>query len=313
MPDVDAILHTDLPLPHRRQGKVRDIYDATLPDGSPGLLLVVTDRISAFDVVMANGVPGKGVLLTQISRFWFDRLASSSQVPHHLISMEPEDVAGLTDAQREMLRGRMMLCRKTRVVPIECVVRGYLAGSGYKEYVEHSTVCSIPLPPGLRRSERLEEPIFTPSTKAEKGHDENISFEQACEIAGEALMKKLRDLSLAIYIMGRDHAAARGILLADTKFEFGLPLDDKDGQPILIDEVLTPDSSRFWPADGYQPGEEPLSLDKQYVRNHLEELVAAGKWDKTPPGPTLPTDVVINTLARYQEAYDRLTGAPIVA
>jgi phosphoribosylaminoimidazole-succinocarboxamide synthase len=309
-----AVMKTDLPLPGRRQGKVRDIYDATLADGSAALLIVASDRISAFDVVMPNGIPGKGVVLTQISRFWFDIIGRTlaDKLSHHLISTDPADVPGLSDAQRRQLRGRVMVCRKTRVVPIECVVRGYLAGSGWKEYQKSQTVCGISLPEGLRQCDKLPKPIFTPATKVDDGHDENISFERACELVGEPLMTTLRDLSMAIYQMGHDHAAERGIILADTKFEFGLPLDQADAggqvKPILIDEVLTPDSSRFWPAADYAPGRDQASFDKQYVRDHLERVVAAGQWDKTPPGPVLPDEIIANSLRKYLEAYRLLTG-----
>lgn len=308
-----ALLSTNLPLPGRRQGKVRDIYEATLHDGTPVLLIIASDRISAFDVVMSNGIPGKGVVLTQISRFWFDMVKQKlgDKLLHHLIRTSADDVAGLDDEQKQQLRGRVMVGRRCKVVPIECVVRGYLAGSGWKEYQQSRTVCGIQLPAGLRQCEKLPEPIFTPATKEESGHDENISFERACEIVGEDLMTKLRDLSLAIYKMGHDHAAQRGIILADTKFEFGVPLDGASKQPILIDEVLTPDSSRFWPADTYQPGRDQDSYDKQYVRNYLEGLVKAGQWNKTPPGPTLPDEIVRNTLAKYLEAYRLLTGGEL--
>jgi len=315
----DAIMKTWLPLPGRRQGKVRDIYEARLADGTAALVIVATDRISAFDVVMANGLPGKGVVLTQISRFWFDMIADrlGDRLKHHLISTDPADVPGLDDQQRDALQGRVMVGRRTRVVPIECVVRGYLAGSGWKEYQQSKTVCGIKLQSGLKQCDKLPQPIFTPATKEASGHDENISFERAGAIAGEGLMTRLRDLSLAIYTMARDYAAERGIIIADTKFEFGLPIDGSVGNnavvagagPILIDEVLTPDSSRFWPADEYEPGRDQRSYDKQYVRNYLQELVDAGRWDKTPPGPALPDDVVKNTMAKYLEAYERLTGS----
>lgn len=314
MPQVsDAVVATDLPLPGRRQGKVRDIYQAKHADGTDVLLIIASDRISAFDVVMSNGIGSKGIVLTQISRFWFDMVAEKlgDQLQHHLIATDADEVEGLDDLARSTLRGRVMVCRRTNVVPIECVVRGYLAGSGWKEYQQSKTVCGIELPDGLQQCSKLPEPIFTPATKEESGHDENISFERACEIAGTELMTKLRDLSLAIYQLGHDHAAERGIILADTKFEFGKPLDDPDADPILIDEVLTPDSSRFWPASEYQAGRDQASYDKQYVRNYLEQLVNAGDWDKTPPGPTLPQEIVGNTLAKYLEAYRLLTGSEL--
>ena len=307
-----AIMQTDLSLPGRRQGKVRDIYEAKLENGTDALVIVATDRISAFDVVMPNGVPGKGIVLTQISRFWFDMIAKElgDRLHHHLISTDPKDIPSLTDEQAHMLNGRVMIGRKCKVVPIECVVRGYLAGSGWKEYTKNQTVCGIKLPAGLRQCDRLPEPIFTPSTKAETGHDENISFDQACDVAGRDLMTKLRDLSLAIYETGHRYAQQRGIVLADTKFEFGLPLDQDTDQatPILIDEVLTPDSSRFWPADQYEPGHDQPSFDKQYVRNYLQGLVDNDRWNKTPPGPELPDEIVRNTLEKYLEVYRALTG-----
>jgi phosphoribosylaminoimidazole-succinocarboxamide synthase len=302
-----AVLETRLNLPNRRTGKVRDLYDVTLASGDPALLIVATDRISAFDVVMQNGLPGKGVVLTQISRFWFDHFAG--EVSHHLLSTDPADVPGLTAAERDVLRGRMMLCRKTEVVPIECIARGYITGSGWKDYQRTGSVCGIELPEGLRNSDRLAEPLFTPSTKADTGHDENISFEQGVDLVGEALMTWLKDTTLSLYGKARDYALQRGIILADTKFEFGrLP---GETTPILIDEIFTPDSSRFWPADDWEPGREQASFDKQIVRNYLETLVADGTWDKSPPGPVLPGEVVEKTMARYLEAYQRLTGSTL--
>ncbi len=329
---TQCVLGTNLPLSGRRSGKVRDIYDITLADGSPGLLVVATDRISAFDVVMANGLPGKGVVLTQLSRFWFDRLSSGATsaatsgeadggIRHHLLSTRAQDVPGLPQALHAGIDRRMMLCRKTEVVPIECIARGYLAGSGLKEYEQRGTVSGIPLPAGLSNGDKLPAPLFTPSTKAASGHDENISFEQAVARVGAPLMAWLRDATLALYARAADYAASRGILLADTKFEFGIPLDPaarRPGpaglavEPILIDEIFTPDSSRFWPADRWQPGREPESFDQQVVRNYLETLVAAGRWNKSPPGPTLPADVIDATLQRYRDAFERLTGEPII-
>lgn len=300
-----AVMETNLPLPNKRQGKVRDIYDCTLPDGSPGLLIVATDRISAFDVVMSNGIPGKGIVLTQISKFWFEHFAST--IPHHLVSTDPADLPDIPESEHPAMRGRIMICKKTNVVPIECVVRGYLTGSGLKDYKKTGQVCGITLPEGMVNSQIIEEPIFTPATKAQIGeHDENISFERACEIAGTELMTTLRDLSIDIYAKGRAYAAERGIIMADTKFEFGIPLTG--GDPIIIDEMLTPDSSRFWPADEYEVGREQNSLDKQYVRNYLQELVDSGGWDKTAPGPSLPDEILSNTLDRYHQAYEQLTG-----
>jgi phosphoribosylaminoimidazole-succinocarboxamide synthase len=252
-------------------------------------------------------------VLTQISRFWFDLIGRqlAGRLRHHLLSTDPKDIPGLSEPQRRELEGRVMIGRKANVVPVECVVRGYLAGSGWKEYQKSQTVCGVKLPPGLRQCDRLPQPIFTPATKAATGHDENISFEEACRTAGTELATRLRDLSLAVYRLGHDYAAKRGIILADTKFEFGLPLDGSGSEPMLIDEVLTPDSSRFWPADQYQPGRDQPSFDKQYVRNYLEDLVQRGKWDKTPPAPALPEEVVRNTLGKYLEAYRKLTGAEL--
>ncbi|MEQ8859594.1 MAG: phosphoribosylaminoimidazolesuccinocarboxamide synthase [Pseudomonadales bacterium] len=301
---ADALLDTRLDLPNRRSGKVRDIYDVDLGNGEQALLIVATDRVSAFDVVMANGLPGKGVVLTQISRFWFEHFAG--QVDHHLLSTSADDVPGLSAAERRTLDGRIMLCRKTEVVPIECIARGYITGSGWKDYQRTGSVCGIPLPEGLRNSDRLAEPLFTPSTKAETGHDENISFAEGAAVVGEELMSWLKNTTLTLYGKARDYALECGIILADTKFEFGrLPGRDT---PLLIDEIFTPDSSRFWPADQWRPGGEQPSFDKQIVRNYLETLVAAGEWDKTPPGPILPDEVVETTMARYLEAYHRLTG-----
>ena len=299
-----ALLETQLNLPNKRQGKVRDLYDVRLANGADALLIVATDRVSAFDMVMANGLPGKGVVLTQISKFWFDLFAD--EVEHHLISTDPAEVPGLSPAEREDLAGRIMLCRKTEVVPIECIARGYITGSGWKDYQASGAVCGIPLPPGLRNSDRLEAPLFTPSTKADTGHDENISFAAGAEIVGEELMRWLSATTLSLYNKARAYALERGIILADTKFEFGRPPGAET--PILIDEIFTPDSSRFWPADQWQPGREQPSFDKQIVRNHLETLVAAGEWDKTPPGPALPDEVVERSTARYREAYRLLTG-----
>ena len=305
---MEAVVSTDLGLPNKRSGKVRDLYDVTLPGGDPGLLIVATDRISAFDVVMENGLPGKGVVLTQISRFWFDRV--QERVDHHLVSTDAADIPGLTDAERHALRGRVMLCRGTEVLPVECIARGYITGSGWKDYQRSGKVCGIPLPAGLVNSDRLERTLFTPSTKAEMGlHDENISFEEGAAIVGEDTMRWLRDTTLGLYEDARAYALERGIILADTKFEFGRV--DGAGTPLLIDEIFTPDSSRFWPADVWAPGREQPSFDKQYVRNYLETVVASGAWDKTPPGPRLPDEVLENTMARYLEAYERLTGAPL--
>ena len=301
------ILETNLPLPNRRQGKVRDLYDVRLPDGGEALLIVATDRVSAFDVVLANGPAGKGVVLTQISKFWFDRFGG--EFDHHLISTDAADVPGLNAAEREQIAGRAMLCRKAQVLPVECIARGHLAGSGWKDYQRRGQVCGIDLPAGLRNGDRLPQPLFTPSTKADTGHDENISFDEGAAIVGKNTMQWLQDATLRLYGLARKHAFEHGIVLADTKFEFGVL--EEGATPILVDEIFTPDSSRFWPADEWRPGEEQPSFDKQYVREHLETLVAAGQWDKTPPGPALPDDVLANTMSRYLEAYRRLTGSEL--
>jgi len=279
-------------------GKVRDLYAV-----GDDLLLVASDRVSAFDVVLPTPIPGKGEVLTRISQFWFDRLAHI--VPSHLITVDPAQFpAALSDHAAE-LRGRAMLCRRAQMLPVECVARGYLAGSGWKEYQANGTVCGIALPAGLRESEQLPEPIFTPATKAAIGdHDENISFDQAAEIVGADVAEQLRSLTLALYREAHAHAADRGILLADTKFEFGWI----DGVMTLCDEALTPDSSRYWPADAYEAGRSQDSYDKQIVRDWLE----ASGWDKTPPGPELPSDVVARTRARYTEVYELLTGEPFI-
>ncbi len=301
---ASALLHTELSLPNKRAGKVRDLYDVPLPDGGQALLIVATDRISAFDVVMHNGLPGKGIVLTQISKFWFDHF--SAEVNHHLLSTDVADVPGLTHAEQDMLRGRIMLCRQTAVVPIECIARGYITGSGWKDYQATGSVCGIKLPRGLQNSDKLAEPLFTPSTKAASGHDENISFAEGVDQVGEELMQWLRATTLKLYSRARDYAGERGIILADTKFEFGLVKGQSE--PLLIDEIFTPDSSRFWPAQEWQPGREQASFDKQIVRNYLETLVENGGWDKTPPGPVLPEEVVEKTLQRYLQAYEMLTG-----
>ncbi len=304
---TNAVLETRLQLPNRRSGKVRDLYDVTLEDGSEALLIVATDRISAFDVVMGNGLPGKGIVLTQISKFWFDHFAG--EFDHHLLSTDVNDVPGLTDTQRKTLARRIMLCRKTEVLPIECIARGYLTGSGWKDYQRTGELCGIELPKGLVNSDRLPEPLFTPSTKAASGHDENISFAQGVEVVGTETMRWLQHATLDLYSKASAYALKRGIILADTKFEFGrLPGSD---EPLLIDEIFTPDSSRFWPADLWQPGQEQPSFDKQIVRNYLETVVAAGQWDKSPPGPELPQEVMDKSLGRYLEAYERLTESKL--
>jgi len=279
-----------------RRGKVRDVYDL-----GDEVLLVATDRISAYDVVLPTPIPGKGIVLTQISKFWFDFFADS--LSHHLIEVVDQEAPPGLEKHLPQLRGRTMRCKKTDVVPIECVVRGFLAGSGWKDYQRTGAVCGIPLPPGLQQCEQLPEPIFTPATKADQGHDENISFKEACDRAGAECMTLLRDRSIELYRKAAAHARPRGIIIADTKFEWGL----RDDEYLLIDEVLTPDSSRFWPVEAYQPGRDQDSFDKQYVRNYLTTLVKAGEWDKTPPGPELPEQIVTNTVAKYREAATRLT------
>ncbi len=302
-----ALLETNLPLPNKRSGKVRDLYDIKLPDGQPGLLIVATDRTSAFDVVMENGLPGKGIVLTQLSTFWFRHF--EDEYRHHLVSVDSADIPDLSEQEQKSLTGRVMICRKTRVMPIECIARGYLAGSGWKDYQATGMVCGIELPKGLRNGDRLEHPLFTPSTKAASGHDENISFDEGSRLIGIEAMSYLRDTTVSLYGRARDYASKKGIILADTKFEFGVP--DGEDEPILIDEIFTPDSSRFWPADEWKPGGEQPSFDKQYVRNYLESLVEQNIWNKNPPGPYLPEHIVRDTMARYCEAYVRLTGEEI--
>lgn len=305
---LQTVLQTNLNLPNRRQGKVRDLYDVELTNHDTALLIVATDRISAFDVVLATGLPGKGRVLTQISKYWFEVFADT--VEHHLISTEPADVPGLSTSERTMLKDRMMLCRRTEVIPVECIARGYLTGSGFKEYQKTGAVCGIKLPPNIKNSDRLTEPIFTPSTKAEAGdHDENISFEQGVSVVGQETMEWLQTKTLDLYSRASEYAHDKGIILADTKFEFGL-LDDRS-EPILIDEIFTPDSSRFWPADDWEPGREQSSFDKQIVRNYLETVVSDQAWDKKPPGPELPVHVVKGTMRRYLEAYELITGEPL--
>lgn len=293
------VTETDLDLPVFRKGKVRDVYEV----GDDRLLMVATDRISAFDVVLKPGIPDKGACLTQISNFWFDLLEGEHGIQNHLVATDVADFPEELQEHADILRGHAVLVEKLEPLPVECIVRGYITGSGWKDYQRTGKVCGIPLPEGLQESERLEEALFTPSTKADEGHDENIAFEQAAGLVGQETAEWLRDTSLAIYRAARDHAAAKGILLADTKFEFGRRAD---GTVVLMDEVLTPDSSRFWPADEYQVGQGQPSFDKQYVRDFLETL----DWDKTPPGPRLPDEIVAGTSARYKEAYERLTDRP---
>ena len=307
------VVATELALPGLRRGKVRDVYD--LPDDAhgPRLLIVASDRISAFDVVMPTPIDGKGCVLTELSTFWLRFIESRGLCRTHLIGtdLEPAVADRLSEADRRALRGRVTIARKCRVIPIECVVRGYLEGSGWKEYVQTGHVCGVVLPPGLRQCDRLPTPIFTPATKEEFGkHDENVTFERACALVGEETMRTLRRLSLEIYAAASSHALARGIIIADTKFEFGIPLDRagrEEGGPILVDEALTPDSSRFWPADRYTPGGPQPSFDKQFLREYLEKLVSEGRWNKQAPGPALPADVVSRTLEKYRRARDLLT------
>lgn len=311
---MPAIVSTDLPLPGRREGKVRDLYRIPAGDGRPErLLLIATDRLSAFDVILPTPIPGKGALLTRMAREWMEWIEREGICRTHLTGEMLADAAtGLTDQQIKPLEDRSVVASVAEIVPIECVIRGYLEGSGWKEYQQTGAICGVSLPEGLKQCDRLPEPIFTPATKAEAGeHDENISYERACEIAGEPVMRRLRDISLAIYTRAAQRAAPRGVIIADTKFEFGfLPSETGPDGLILVDEALTPDSSRFWPAEHYEPGHAQPSFDKQFVREYLEELVGNGEWDKSAPGPELPDDVVRATLGRYEEAYTRLFGDP---
>jgi len=294
-----VLLQTEFPdLKLHSRGKVRDLYDL---DGQ--LLFIATDRISAFDYVLASGIPEKGRVLTQISLFWFEFL--KDVVKNHLITSRIEDYPPQLQKYSEQLRGRSMLVKKARMVDIECVVRGYLSGSGWKDYQKTGSVCGIKLPPGLRESDKLPQPIFTPATKALSGHDENISFSEMANRVGRDLAEELRGLSIRIYQSAADYAAGRGIIIADTKFEFG----HTDEGLILADEVLTPDSSRFWPADKYQPGRSQESFDKQFVRDYLEEI----KWNKQPPAPALPDDVACKTSEKYMQAYVVLAGRELPA
>ena len=276
------------------RGKVRDVYEVS----DDQLLIVATDRLSAFDVVMAEGIPDKGRVLTQLSCFWFDFLREF--VPTHFLTADVGEYSPKFQKHLDQLAGRSMLVRKTKPFPIECVVRGYLVGSGWKDYRATGAVCGIKLPAGLQESAKLDRPLFTPSTKAQEGHDENISWEEVVATVGSDVAEELRDQSLAVYAKARDYAEARGIIIADTKFEWGLWKD----RIILIDEVLTPDSSRFWPQEGYEPGKSQPSFDKQFVRDYLESI----HWNKQPPPPALPSDVVEKTSEKYREAYRRLTG-----
>jgi phosphoribosylaminoimidazole-succinocarboxamide synthase len=290
----DVVINTDMPdVGTPRRGKVRDIYDL-----GEHLLLVVTDRVSAFDVVLPNGIPGKGKVLTAISLFWFKMMEDI--VRNHIIAIDVKDFPQKLRKYADMLQGRSLLVKKAKVVPVECIVRGYLSGSGWKSYQKDNTVCGIKLPSGMSESSKIEQPIFTPSTKAETGHDINISFDEVKEIIGESTAMKLKDLTLKIYERARDHAEKKGIIIADTKMEFGV----FNNEIIIIDEILTPDSSRFWGIKDYAPGRRQDSFDKQIVRDYLLTL----DWDQTPPGPELPDEIVEKTSARYHEILRILTG-----
>ncbi|QEE29014.1 phosphoribosylaminoimidazolesuccinocarboxamide synthase [Terriglobus albidus] len=294
-----ALLQTDLPLPLTARGKVRDI----LAVSDRELLFVATDRISAFDHVLGSGIPDKGKVLTQLSLFWFEHLREI--VPNHLITSDVARYPSPLPEYAKQLQGRSMLVKRAEMFPVECVVRGYISGSGWKDYQKTGMICGIPLPKGLRESDRLPEPIFTPAAKNNVGHDENISFEDVIQVVGRDTANQLRDLTLAIYAKASAHAESKGLILADTKFEFGVI----DGAITLADEVLTPDSSRYWPADLYSPGGAQPSFDKQYVRDYLESI----HWNKQAPAPALPEEVIVNTRAKYLEAYQRITGNPLEA
>jgi phosphoribosylaminoimidazole-succinocarboxamide synthase len=299
LPAVAPLLETDLPgLTLLRRGKVRDVYALD----ADRLLIVATDRISAFDYVLGSGIPDKGRILTQLSAFWFEMLRDV--IPNHLVSTDVRELPAALAGHAEALAGRSMLVRRTTPAPIECVARGYLSGSGWKEYKEHGRVCGIALPAGLRESDRLPSPIFTPATKAETGHDENISEDAAAAIVGPSVIRRLRDATLALYERAAAHSASRGLLLADTKFEFGWTGEPAASDLILIDEALTPDSSRYWPMSAYRPGGAQPSFDKQFVRDYLESI----RWNKQPPVPSLPGDVVERTREKYLEAFRLLTG-----
>jgi len=294
MASQNALLTIDLPgIPRVKSGKVREVFDL-----GDSLLFVATDRISAFDCIMPNGIPGKGEILTRISDFWFKK--SASFLPNHLLSGPDQSLPERLSPFEESIKGRSMIVRKLMPLPIECVVRGYLAGSGWKEYQKTQTVCGVKLPAGLQESSKLPSPIFTPATKAEEGHDENISFAEAAKLVGPEIAAKVCDASLHLYQFAADYALSRGIIIADTKFEFAF----ENGQPILIDEVLTPDSSRFWPQSSYQPGRGQSSFDKQFVRDYLETL----DWNKQPPAPVLPENIVAKTREKYLEAFRILTS-----
>jgi len=294
---MSIVTKTDLPLKVFKKGKVRDVYQT-----NESLLLIVTDRISAFDYVLHEPIPKKGICLTQISKFWFDYF--KDKIPNHVISADIQDFPKQLTQYGEILNGRSMLVKKAEVIPIECIVRGYISGSAWKSYQKDGTVCGIKLPEGLKESDKLNEPLFTPSTKAESGHDINISFEKMKEMIGEGEAEKIKELSLNIYKEGAAYALKKGIIIADTKFEFG-KINDKI---ILVDEILTPDSSRFWPASLYEPGKSQPSFDKQYVRDYLSST----GWDKNSSPPHLPDDVVNETQRKYQEAFEKITGQKFI-
>ena len=299
LPAVAPLLETELPgLPLLRRGKVRDVYAID----AERLLIVATDRISAFDYVLGSGIPDKGRILTQLSAYWFASLGDI--VPNHLLSTDPREFPAAAAAHADVLKGRSMLVRRTTPVPIECVARGYLAGSGWKEYLAEGSICGVPLPPGLRESDRLPAPIFTPATKAESGHDLNIPEAEASAMVGAPVVARLRDITMALYARAAAHSESCGLLLADTKFEFGWTGAPGASDLLLIDEALTPDSSRYWPQSEYRPGGPQASFDKQFVRDYLESI----RWDKQPPVPALPDEVVRRTREKYLEAFRRLTG-----
>ncbi len=291
-----TVLQSNIPNLPLRRGKVRDVYDL-----GDSLLIVASDRISAFDVILPTGIPDKGSVLTRLCNFWFNMFADT--IPNHLLATDIRAFPAVLQPYAAELEGRSIVVRKTKVIPIECVVRGYITGGGWKEYQKLGSVSGIALPPGMKLCQQLEKPIFTPTTKADQGHDQAISFGEVQRIVGADIAEFIRDKSIALYQRAAAYALGRGIIIADTKFEWGIAPNSAD--PILIDEILTPDSSRFWPAVEYQPGQEQASFDKQYGRNYLETL----SWDKTPPGPTLPDDIVLNTRSKYIEAFERLTGS----
>jgi len=307
-----SVVSTDLPLPGRRAGKVRDLYDVPAESGRPPRVLVVaSDRVSAFDVVMPTPIPEKGRLLTRISLEWFRFVRGLRLVEDHLLSADPHAVRGLSAAQHDLLVGRSMICRRVSIIPVECVVRGWLAGSGWSEYRASGQVCGVPLPPGLRNFDQLPEPVFTPAIKVDDGHDRNCTFDQVVDQVGDALADRLRATSLALYRAAAERSMDRGLVLADTKFEFGLAIDEAGrvtDRLVLADEVLTPDSSRYWLSDSVGTGKEPESLDKQFLRNWLLAEERAGRWDRQPPGPELPTEILRLTRDRYERAAEMLAA-----